>query len=81
MNNQCKPKSIIEQMRENGMSDYEIDNFMREICIGEKEENKATTICKECKYFAEVYGNKICKKDNARFLDKTVTGCYGGEKW
>ena len=81
MSNQHYATSIIEQLRENGMSDYEIDNFIRGICIEKKEENKTTIICKECKYFAEVYGNKICKKDNARFLDKSTNGCYGGEKW
>lgn len=74
-------KSIIEQMRENGMSDYEIDNFMREICINQKEENKTTAKGIECKYFAEVYGNKICKKDIPKFLNRNSIGCCGGEKW
>ena len=81
MSKQYISKSIIEQMRENGMSDYEIDNFMREICINQKEENKTTTKCTECKYFSEVYENKICKKDNPKFLERNTIGCYGGEKW
>ena len=81
MSNQYQSTSIIEQMRESGMSDYEINNFMREISISLKQEDKITNKCKECKYFADVYGNKICKKDNPRFLGKSVDGCYGGEKW
>ena len=81
MSNKYITKSIIELMRESGMSDFEIDNFMREVCLNLKEEYKTTNKCKECKYFAEVYGNKICKKDNPKFLERNTIGCYGGEKW
>lgn len=81
MSKQYISKSIIEQMRENGTNDYEINSFMREVFIKQKEEDKITTKCIECKYFAEVYGNKICKKDNPKFLERNTIGCYGGEKW
>ena len=81
MSNQYAQKSIVEQMSECGLSDFEIFNIMDYNCkTSIFKEDKTTTRCTDCKYFKEIYGVKTCKK-NAKILDINVCGCYGGEKW
>ena len=81
MKKEYKYKSIYEQMTETGMSEYEINKFLKDIYNENKCDN-LTNLCLECKYFLDVYGVKTCgKPNNQRFLEYNVTGCFGGEKW